>query len=314
MSMSAKAPSRERINSFSELNERARAIGPKKVAVVVADDDVALSAIGQAVDRGIAEAVLIGSEEKIRAKIEAMGEKILAEKGRIVTAEDPEDAAALAVQLAREGEADVLLKGHLRTDQLLKAVLDRETGLRTGRVLSDVLIYEDTLSGHTRFVGMTDGGLNVLPDLNQKKQIVENAVQVFHALGFAKPKIAIMSATEAVSEKLPSTVHARELTEMGERGEFGPCEVYGPLALDNALLLSAAEAKGITSPVAGFADVMVVPNIEAGNLLGKGVKYLGGSACGHVIMGAQVPVLIPSRVEGAEDKRNAIALGAIIHG
>lgn len=312
--MSGHAPSTVPMKSFDELIARARATGPKRVAVVMADDDVALSAMALAVSEGIAEALLVGNEELIRAKMDELGMTELAARAEVVPAEGWEAAAAIAVDLARKGEVHVILKGKLRTDQLLKAVLDKEKGLRTGRVLSDVLIYEDVTSGERRFVGTTDGGLNVLPTLEQKKQIVENAVEVFHALGFARPKIAIMSATEAVSEKLPSTVDAKALTEMGARGEFGPCEVYGPLALDNALLVSAAEAKGITSPVAGRADVMVVPNIEAGNILGKGVKYLGGSACGHVIMGAKVPVLIPSRVESAEDKRNAVALGVIIHG
>jgi len=312
--MNANASTKRPMSSFAELIERAKNMGPKPVAVVDAADDVALSAISRAVALGIAEPILVGEEGKIREKLESAGERDLAAKARILGAAGPDEAAAAAVALARKGEASVLLKGHLRTDQLLRAVLDKEKGLRTGRVLSDVLLYEDRTSGSRRLVGVTDGGLNVLPTLEQKKEIVENAVQVFRALGFEKPRVAIMSATEAVSEKLPSTVDAKSLTEMGERGEFGSCEVYGPLALDNALLVSAAEAKGIRSPVAGRADILVVPNIEAGNLLGKGVKYLGGSACGHVIMGARVPVLIPSRVESAEDKLNAVALGVIIHG
>jgi phosphate butyryltransferase len=300
--------------SFDELVALARRRGPKPVAVIDAADDVAISAISKAVSLGIAEAILIGDEKAIREKMESLGETELAEKARLVSVAGPEEAAASAVGMAREGKAAILLKGHLRTDQLMRAVLDRDKGLRTGRVLSDVLLYEDVTSGTKRLVGVTDGGINILPTLEQKKEIVQNAVQVFHSLGFGRPCIAIMSATEAVSEKIASTVDARSLTEMGARGEFGECEVYGPLALDNALLVSAAEAKGIRSPVAGRADVMVVPNIESGNLLGKGVKYLGGSACGHVIMGARVPVLIPSRVESAEDKLNAVALGVIIHG
>jgi len=312
--MNEKASRNKPVRDFPSLRARARELGPKNVAVVVADDEVALSAISKAVSLGIAKALLIGDESKTRERLSAMGEAEVAEQSRFLPADGPEEAAALAVSLAREGKADVLLKGHLRTDQLLRAVLDREKGLRTGRLLSDVLLYEDVLADKKRLVGMTDGGINVLPDRNQKKQIVENAVQVFHAMGFRRPKIALMSATEAVTEAIPSTVDARALTEMGEKGEFGECEVFGPLALDNALLKSAAEAKGVTSPVGGRADVMVVPNIEAGNLLGKAVKYLGRSDCGHVIMGARVPVLIPSRVESAEDKLNAVALGVIIHG
>ncbi|MBN1825193.1 MAG: phosphate butyryltransferase [Candidatus Eisenbacteria bacterium] len=301
------------LRTFEELRLRARESGPKRVAVVVADDEVALTAISLAVEQGIAEAVLVGDGKKIRGKAEALGLGALAARATFVAAAGPEEAAAAAVARVRGGEVDILLKGHLRTDQLLRAVLDKERGLRTGRTLSDVLLYEDVCSGGRRLVGITDGGLNVLPTLEQKREIVENALPVMRALGIDRPRVAVMSATEAVSEKLPSTVDARELTRMGEEGVFGDAEVYGPLALDNALLLSAAEAKGITSVVAGRADVMVVPNIEAGNLLGKGVKYLGGSACGHVIMGATVPVLIPSRVESAEDKLNAVALGVIIH-
>ncbi len=312
--MDGSASSKKTVDSFDGLREWARERGPKQVAVVMADDDIALSAISMAASLGIADAILIGDEKRIREKMDSLGEGELAAKARLVPAESAEGAASIAADLARTGEAQIILKGHLRTDQLIRAVLDKEKGLRTGRVLSDVLIYEDTTSGVRRFVGTTDGGIMILPTLEQKKQIIENAVQVFHALGFERPKIAIMSATEMVTEKIPSTVDARALTEMGERGELGECEVYGPLALDNALLPSAAEAKGIRSPVAGRADVLVVPNIESGNILGKGVKYLGGSACGHVIMGAAVPVLIPSRVESADDKLNAIALGVIIHG
>jgi phosphate butyryltransferase len=179
--------------------------------------------------------------------------------------------------------------------------------------LSDVLLYEDTLSGVPRLVGVTDGGINVLPSFEQKKQIIENAKLVMHALGLQRPRIALMSATEAVTEAVPSTVDAKTLAKIAARGELGECEVYGPLALDNALLESAAQAKGIASPVAGHADVMVVPNIEAGNILGKAVKYFGGSPCAHVIVGAKVPVLIPSRVESADDKLNSVALGVIVH-
>ncbi len=149
------------------------------------------------------------------------------------------------------------------------------------------------------------------PNLEQKKQIVQNAIEVMRSLGLARPKIAIMSATEAVSESVPSSVDAKLLTEMGEAGQFGDAEVFGPLALDCALLESAAQAKGIAHPVAGHADCMVVPNIEAGNLLGKSVKYLGGSQCAHVVAGAKVPILIPSRVESVDDKVNSIALGVI---
>ncbi len=296
------------LKTFEALRHHARDLGPKHVAVVDADDDVALSAAADAARLRIAVPLLVGDEPKIRARAERLGLAADLAGATWVASEAP---AVDAVRLAAEGRVEVLLKGHLRTDQLLHAVLDKAAGLRTGRLLSDVLLYEDTLSGERRLVGVTDGGLNVAPDLEQKKQIVANAIEVLRCLGIARPKIAVLSATEAVSESVPSTVHARALAEHGAAGGFGEADVFGPLALDNALLLSAAQAKGIAHPVAGFADCMVMPNIESGNALGKAVKYIGGSQCAHVVVGAKLPILIPSRVESADDKLNAIALGVI---
>jgi len=290
------------------MRQRAGQLGPKRVAVVTADDPLALTAACDAARLGIALPILIGDEAKIRSLATAAGLDDLLCQAEFVATDQP---AAVAVRMANAGQVDILLKGHLRTDELLHAVLDKESGLRTGCLLSDILFYEDTLSGTRRLVAITDGGLNVAPNLDQKKQIVRNAIEVLHCLGFARPKIALMSATETVSEGLPSTTDAALLTRMGRQGGFGEADVFGPLALDNALLESAAEAKGIEGPVAGRADCMVVPSVEAGNLLGKAVKYLGGSQCAHVVVGAKVPILIPSRVESADDKINAIALGVL---
>jgi phosphate butyryltransferase len=298
----------QRIDGFSPLRAHARQMGPRRLAIVVADDEVALTAADQALQLGIATPVLLGNLDKIRRKAEALGLSILLSKGEFV---GTEDASADAVRMAREGDVDVLLKGHLRTDELLHAVLNKDTGLRTGRLLSDVLLYEDTLAGTPRLVGITDGGLNILPNLEQKQQIVENAIEVMRCLGLQRPKMAIMSATEAVSASVTSTEDAQRLTQMADAGQFGEVDLFGPLALDCALLESAARAKGITHPVAGHADCMVVPNIEAGNLLGKAVKYLGGSQCAHVVVGAKAPILIPSRVESVDDKVNSIALGVL---
>ncbi len=297
------------IHTFAELRRRAQQVGPKRVAVVVADDEIALTAAAAACESGIAHPVLIGDVPKIRSMAEGLGLNRLCAHAEFVHAEA--EPAKVAARMARGGKADIVLKGHLRTDELLHVVLDKENGLRTGRLLSDVLLYEDVLAGERRLVGLTDGGLNVAPNLEQKKQIVENAIEVMRCLGLERPKIAIMSASEVVSESIPSTMDAKALTEMGAAGAFGDAEVYGPLALDNALLESAAKAKGIRSPVAGHADCLVAPNIEAGNMFGKSVKYLGGSQCGHVVVGAKVPILIPSRVESADDKLNAIALGVL---
>jgi len=319
------------MRTFAQLEEEARRRGPGTVAVAGAASATALAALDAAVRDGMAGAVLVGDVDGALAVIDGDGLEGLRD-ARLVPAPDDE-VARRAAALAGAGEADVLLKGTLRTDQLLRAVLDPDHALRTGRLLSDVLLYEDTLSGGTRLVGITDGGINPAPDADQKRQIVANAVAVFRALGFERPRVALMSATEAVTDAVPSTVEWRALADEARAAAEAPgaaaarqssggadpsaafarAEIFGPLALDNALLESAARAKGIDSPVAGHADLMVVPNIEAGNLLGKAVKYLAGSVTAHVVVGATVPVLIPSRVESALDKRMSIALGVLVH-
>lgn len=302
------------LETFAQLRAWAQELGPKRVGLVMADDEVALRAIESATALNIAIPVLFGDENRIKKRIEDLGAQALLAGAVFVGAEDSTGAAHAAVQMARDREVDLLLKGHLRTDELLRAALHKQNGLRQGRLLSDILLYEDTLAGVRRLVGITDGGINVAPNCDEKAQIIHNAVDVLHAIGIGRPKIAAMSAIEVVSESVPSTLDAKSLMEMGATGRFGECEVFGPLALDNALLESAAKAKGITSVVAGRADCMVVPNIEAGNLLGKAVKYFGGSQCAHVVVGAKVPILIPSRVESAEDKLNSIALGVVAAG
>jgi phosphate butyryltransferase len=300
------------VRTFADLRKRACEAGPKRVAVVLADDEVALTAAAGALRAGIALPVLISDEQRIRARAEALGFTELLARAEFVSAAG--NAAEAAVRMARAGAIDILMKGHLRTDELLHPVLDKEKGLRTGKLLSDIAFFEMNGEDGQRLVGLTDGGLNVAPTLEQKRQIVLNAIEVLHSLGVRRPKIAIMSAVEVVTEAMPSTLDARALTEMGAAGAFGEADVFGPLALDNALLEWAAKAKGIAHPVAGHADCLVVPNIEAGNLLAKAIVFLAGSAFGHVVVGAKVPILIPSRVENAQDKINAIALGVLYAG
>jgi phosphate butyryltransferase len=258
---------------------------------------------------GLAFPVLIGEEKSIRAKAESLGFFELAAKAEFVSVH--EGAAAVAVKMAREGSIDILMKGHLRTDQLMRPVLDKEHGLRNGRLLCDVAFFETRHTGKPKLVGLSDGGINVAPTLEQKKQIVLNAIEVFHCLGIHRPRIAVMSAVEVVSEAVPSTVDAHALTLMGLAGEFGDADVFGPLALDNALAHWAAKAKGISSRVAGNADCLIVPNVEAGNLLGKAMFLLAGLESGHVVVGAKVPILIPSRAEDAQTKVNTIAVGVL---
>jgi phosphate butyryltransferase len=306
------------VGGWSDLLDRARAAGPVPVALVGASSESGLRAVAAAARAGIAEPVLIGDPRRAGPVI-ADGEFRGLGSARFIEVDGESDgsdrAAAVAVALAAAehaaGRAMVLLKGSLRTDQLMRAALDRERGLRAGRLLSDVLLYQDTLSGRARLVGVTDGGINPSPDVEALKQIVANAVEAFRALGFDRPRVAMLSATEAVSDAVPSTVTARAVAEWAAHA-LAHADVDGPLALDNALLAAAAAAKGIGGPVAGRADIMVTPSIDAGNILGKGVKYLAGSITAHVVVGARVPILIPSRVESAEDKLHSIALGVLL--
>jgi phosphate butyryltransferase len=296
------------VRNFADLRRRAAQIGPRRVAVAGADDDVALEASAAALRAHIAFPVLIGDPDRIRFRAHALGLTDLAEAAEFIPSSDP---ARTAVALARDGHVDLLLKGHLRTDELLRPILDRDTGLRTGRLLSDVAFFEHRGPDGPRLVGISDGGLNVAPTLEQKEQIILGAIEVLHSLHIHEPRIAIMSAVEVVSEAIPSTVDAAELTRRASEGRFGDALVFGPLALDNALLEWAAKAKGIDHPVAGHADCLIVPNIEAGNLMAKAIVFIAGSEFAHVITGARVPILIPSRVESPRDKVNAIALGVL---
>lgn len=298
------------VHTFAELRQWACEIGPKRVAVVLADDEVALTAAAEAMRSRIASPVLIGDEMAIRSRASSLGFDDLNAQAEFVAAEDGE-AAQLAVRMVREGQADILMKGHLRTDQLLHPVLDKEKGLRTGRLLCDVAFFEHKDPNGTRLVGITDGGLNPAPNLKQKKQIVLSAIELLRCMGVSKPKLAIMSAVEMVTEAIQSTVDAKALTDMCAAGEFGDAEVFGPLALDNALFEWAAKIKGIKSPVAGHADCLIVPTVEAGNMLAKSINLLVGCEFGHIVVGAKAPILIPSRAERAADKINAMSLGVL---
>jgi phosphate butyryltransferase len=297
------------IPTLARLLEEARTVGPLPVVVAGAENDTALTAVAHARRKRIAEVVLVGSAAGIRARLAALGED--PDRYRIVEAANDAEAARRAVALVRAGEGAVLMKGRIKTGDLLHAVLDRAEGLREGRLLSDVLVAEHPLSDEARLVGVTDGGVNVAPTLAQKREIVANAVALFRRLGHARPRVACLCAVETVTPAMPHTMDAQTLAEENAAGELRGCVVSGPLALDNALSEDAARAKGIDHPVAGRADILLVPTIETGNALGKAFTYLAKKPVAHVIVGAKAPVLIPSRVERAEDKLCSIALGVV---
>jgi phosphate butyryltransferase len=296
------------LRTLSELIDMARAAGPCRIVVPAAESDSALGAVVEARRRGLAESILIGDREQLAARLWKLEE----DPARHEILHQPDDGAAAreAVERVQSGQAQVILKGRLETGALLRVVLDRERGLRTGRILSDVLVTEHPGEA-PRLLGITDGGVNVAPGLAEKRAIVENALRVFRRLGFERPVVACLCAAETVSQAMPHTVEARTLAEMSERGEIAGCAVIGPLALDNALFPWAARMKGIDHPLAGRADVLLCPTIEAGNAISKAFTYLAKKPVAHVIEGARAPVLIPSRVERAEDKLLSIALGVL---
>lgn len=298
------------IRNFSDLRTAAASRPEVVVGVPSPEDDNSIRTILLCHQEGIGKFVLSGRKDVIVSLITQNGGN--PEDFSIIPAASTMEAAAVVVALARERKVDVILKGFLSTAELMAPVLHRETGLRTGRLLSDILVVENPRpSGNPGLLGMTDGGLNILPGLEEKKQIVENAAAVFHCLGIPEPRIGIMAASEKVKDAMPATRHARELTEMNRKGEIRGCRVYGPLALDIAVSRDAAEHKGITDPVAGNVEVMVVPSVEAGNLLGKAFTYYLQIPVAHVIMGARLPILIPSRNETETDKINSVALGIV---
>ncbi len=298
------------IRTFSELASAAKNRQGITIGVPAPEDDTSILTVLKAAREGLARFVLCGDRRNIEAKIHQHG----GDTGmfEIIPAAGEDEAAQRIVALARENRVQVILKGYLPTAKLMKPILDKETGLRTGNLLSDILLLENPLSAEPELLGMTDGGLNILPDLNQKKQMVENAVRVFHRLGCETPRVGIMAAVEAVKESMPATLDAQALTEMNRRGEIAGCRVYGPLALDIAVSVEAARHKGIADEVAGRVQLMVMPSIEAGNLLGKAFTYYLKLPVAHVVMGATLPILIPSRNESEHDKFFSVALGVVI--
>ncbi len=298
------------LNNLDEVLVEALKRGPFKVAVSSGQDAAALEALALAEKEGLATAILVGEETAIKAALAKMPKPLA--QAEVIAAADEEVAARKAVALVRERKAQIVLKGKTQTKVLVRAALDKETGLRTGRVLSDAFVFEypDPALG-MRLVCITDGGITVAPDLEQKKHILENAVELFRALGRERPRVAVVSAVESpIPDHRPSD-DAVALQKMWEAGEIKDCFVEGPLSLDLSVSLAAAEKKGHRTEVAGRADILLCPEIVSANLLAKGTTYFAHYRLAHVTMGATAPVLIPSRADTAEAKFYSIALGAL---
>ena len=297
--------------SFKNLEflfERAKKGNIMRVVVAAAEDGDVLEAVHTANVEGIVEATLVGDPDKIS--------KVARDKGvdissfEVIPATNEEEAAMKAVQAVSSGEGDLLMKGFIKTSTLLKAVLNKEWGLRSGRLLSHLFLFEVPRLG--RVIGLTDGGLNTYPGLQEKVAIVSNAVSCYHALGVETPKVAALAAVEVVNPDMPCTLDAAALVQMNRRNQIKGCVIDGPLVLDNALSEEAARHKGVVSEVAGHADVLLVPDIEAGNLLGKVILFMANGAGAGVVLGAKVPVVLTSRGDTARTKALSIALGPVL--
>ena len=294
--------------SFDELVSKATSCGTKTLAVAVAQDAAVLEAVKIAKERGIADSILVGDKEKIEAVAAEMNMDLTGFE--IIDEPDVAQAALTAVKLVHDKKADILLKGLLDTKLFLKSVLNKECGLRKGKMMSHVCVFE--IEGIDRLLFFTDVAFNTYPSLEDKVTIINNAVEIAQACGIETPKVAPICAVEVVNPKMPPTVDAAALTEMNEKGEIKDCVVYGPLSMDLAIDPEAAKHKGVSNPVAGHADILLFPNIDAGNITYKILVRTAKVKNGNLLIGTSAPVILTSRSDDFETKINSIALAAVV--
>jgi phosphate acetyltransferase len=279
-----------------------------KVAIVHPCDDVSLQSAVEAARMHLIEPILVGPAQRIQDVANASGFSI--EGMEIVTAEHSHDAAAKAVELVRAGRAETLMKGSLHTDEVMGAVVSRDGGIRTARRISHCFIMD--VPGHPEALIITDAAVNIAPTLSDKADIVQNAIDLAHALHVPEVRVAILSAMETVNARVPSTVEAAALCKMADRGQITGALVDGPLALDNAISPEAAAIKRILSPVAGRANVLVVPDLEAGNMLAKSLSFLAGADAAGIVLGARVPVIVTSRADSLLTRLASCAVAVML--
>lgn len=296
------------IKDFLQARERAKSFPPRKVAVVGAGDIDVLEAVMDAKNEGLIEPILIDSKERI---LKANDSKFNLSEIEIIDEEDKIPQCQAGIKLVRENRADILMKGLIPTPILFKEILNKEYGLRSGKLLTHIGVIKTPY--YHKMLIMTDGGIVILPTLEEKLAILENAGIVAKALGIEKPKVAVISAVETISPGMPSTIDGAVITKMYERGQLPGFIVDGPLAMDNAVSKEAALHKGIKSEVSGDVDILLMPNIESGNIFYKALVYLGGGAdTAGVVIGAKVPLVVPSRSDSPENKLNSIVIANLI--
>jgi len=296
------------LKTFDEVLEKAKDYGPKKMAVASAGAEDVLKAVEAARKEGLADSILVGDKKEIIQIANKMG--IDPANYEIIDKTDKTEATRCAVELVRNKKASILMKGMIGTARILKAILDKEIGLRTNRMLSHV--YTLQIKGYDRLLTMTDGAMSISPDLKQKAQIIQNAIYYGHSMGIEKPKVAVVAALELVNPDMPATIDAACLAKMSERGQIVGGIVDGPLGFDNAISKEAAKHKGVESPVSGEVDIVLVPNIESGNIFAKGLVYLAKAVPAGLLLGAKAPVVLVSRSDSAQSKLYSIALGVLM--
>jgi phosphate acetyltransferase len=294
--------------NFQRLIAAAQALPAIPTAVAHPCDESSLAGALDAAKLGIIAPILVGPRQRILAA--ATAAKLDVDPYELVDAEHSHAAAEQAVALVREGRAEMLMKGSLSTDELLGAVVRRDTGLRTARRLSHCFILD--VPNHPKPLIITDAAINIFPTLEDKVDIVQNAIDLAHALQIDNPYVAILSATESVNPKLQSTVEAAALCKMADRGQITGGVLDGPLALDNAISLEAAQIKKITGPVAGHADILVVPDLEAGNVLAKSLSFLADADSAGIVLGARVPITLTSRADSVQSRLASCAVAAVV--
>ncbi len=296
------------IKNFDELIKKVQQCRIKKrVAVIAAHDEHTLEAVMNAKVKGIISPILIGDADRITAILKKLNAPL--DSGiTIISSKNDESSAEKGVEMIHLGLADFIMKGKIQTADLLKVVVNKEKGLRTERIMSHFVLNE--IPNYHKLLVLTDGGMVMYPDLEQKKEILANATIFLRSLGYEKPKVAVLAAVEVTNQKMPETIDAAALKEMNRTGEIVDCIIEGPISYDLAISSEAAKAKGFESPVVGDADILLVPNITAGNILGKALLFSGKARMAGLILGAKVPVVLTSRGATSEEKYLSLVIAA----
>jgi phosphate butyryltransferase len=293
---------------LSEIVEKAKIKGVRRLVVAAADDDTVLNAIKVVKTEGYIVPILIGNKNNIQKIASDINFNLTGTE--IIDETEPAVIARKAVSLINEGKADILMKGLIATAVLLKAVVDKEHGLRKNNIISHVTLFESRY--YHKLLAATDVAMNIAPSLEEKINILNNAVEVMHKLGITNPKVAVVAPVETINEKIESTIHAALLTMMNKRQQISGCLVDGPLAFDNAISAEATQHKKINSEVAGDADIVLVPDLDSGNILYKSLLFMGNAVSAAVITGAKVPIVLTSRADSEHGKVMSIALAAVL--